>query len=229
MWLKQFLGSATTSIWMFPEIGVHLVVSPCWSTTIPIHHPWNFCEVPISDQPGSGPAPLAVKKTHPRRYPELRRYEKPGYIQALHPLHPSNAWRVPGSMWFRMHTGNTFSPVTHDCGSKPPNRDLLLVNPWRSQSHGASSPKLLTTISRGAFALCIWFHPVRPPRGIEKLQRCNLGLSKNGLYRLYPSFILIGKLIKHVGAPHFQSNPLIGGPTVGVVSYNVVKDRRKPN
>ena len=131
MWLKQFLGSATTSIWMFPEIGVHLVVSPCWSTTIPIHHPWNFCEVPISDQPGSGPAPLAVKKTHPRRYPELRRYEKPGYIQALHPLHPSNAWRVPGSMWFRMHTGNTFSPVTHDCGSKPPNRDLLLVNPLK--------------------------------------------------------------------------------------------------
>ena len=74
---------------------------------------------------------LAVKKTHPRRYPELRRYEKPGYIQALHPLHPSNAWRVPGSMWFRMHTGNTFSPVTHDCGSKPPNRDLLLVNPLK--------------------------------------------------------------------------------------------------
>ena len=30
-----------------------------------------LCEVPISDQPGSGPAPLAVKKTHPRRYPEL--------------------------------------------------------------------------------------------------------------------------------------------------------------
>ena len=36
-----------------------------------------------------------------------------------------------------------------------------------------------------------------------------------------PNFILIGKVIKHVAAPYFQSNPLIGGPTVGVASYNV--------
>ena len=121
--------------------------------------------------------------------------------------------------------------ITHDCGSKPPNRDLLLY--CKSlEDHNlmepvppSCSPQSLVVHSHCASGSILSGHPVAS----KSSRDATWVYLKMGYTGYTPSFILIGKLIKHVGAPYFQSSPLIGGPTVGVMSYNVVKDQRKPN
>ena len=196
---------------------------PMLINTNPHSSPFFLCELPISDpsSPGSGPAPLAVKKTHPRRYPE--------HCGSMKSLAPSTASRhciqaTPGV--YLAVIGEENAKMKQETRSNllllpmiavlnlQPVICFFTVNFCKSlEDHNlmepvplSCSPQSLVVHSHCASGSILSGHPVASKSSRDATWVC----LKMGYTSYTPSFILIGKLIKHVGAPHFQSNPLIG-------------------